>query len=181
MWTRIRHTWSNHPTLDWAFGLALTAVYWFLPELLDSTRSLSALDQPTRQVLYQTLAGISGALLGFVIAAVSILLALGRGPRMRFVLESPWAPLIPATFFAAVRELALATVIFVLGIVYDTTPQPPWMWQVLAVFAAILVTLRMARTAWLLRQLVSLTYQDSGKQAGPSPPSGSGAGPAHEV
>lgn len=150
--------WSGKLWLDWVIALSCLVAYWLIPRLANVTDPLSAMRSPDRQVLYQTLAGISGALLGFAIAAIAILLTLGRGRRIAFLRESRWVLQITGTFKGGIRSLALATVILVLAMVFDGTSQTAW--NLAVVFAMGFAVSRFSRMTWLLHRLVDLAYKD---------------------
>ena len=65
---------SSRPGFDWLFTLVVLLLLLVVQP--SWTNPLATMVVGDRRSLYQTLAGISGALLGFAIAAVSILLGL---------------------------------------------------------------------------------------------------------
>src|SRR5690606_27856740 len=160
---------SSRPGFDWLFTLVVLLLLLVVQP--SWTNPLATMVVGDRRSLYQTLAGISGALLGFAIAAVSILLGLGNGRRLNFIQGSRWVNSIPKTFTGAIRALAIATAVFVFALTFDSTEAcavteitgtcgtaSPW--HLIVTGAAVLTLFRVSRLVWLLHRLVSLAYSD---------------------
>lgn len=158
---KVLDLWSSRPIIDWLLVGLITGAYEIFSRIADTQGPIADLSSAGRTVFYETLAGISGALLGFAIAAVAILLGLGSGPRVEFVRKSRWAPQIAKTFTGTIRALALTTLVMVLALLLDAGDIPSSAWELLVVGAVALGTIRTVRATWLLNNLVDLAYQDS--------------------
>lgn len=116
-----------------------------------------------RGPLYATVAAVAGALLGFVIATVSILVALvsSESPRMEFVRKSDAYPQIWRVFTSAIRWLAAATAVSLVALLLDhEDPVLSEQW-IDAIRAALLLvslaaTMRLGSSMWVLERLVTL-------------------------
>lgn len=122
-----------------------------------------------RGVLYGTLATVAGALLGFVIATVSILVALvsSESPRMRFLRSSHAYPQIWAIFTSAMRWLAGATGVSLVALLLDhERPFVSDQWLDALRAAVLLITLvavmRLGTAMWVLERLIALVNKPLG-------------------
>lgn len=91
----------------------------FLPQLLGPT-SLADWLSTIKTSLYPVIATISGALLGFVITGVSILIAFSESDRLRLLKKTKQFRNIFNVYFRAIYYLAITTIISVLGIIIDS-------------------------------------------------------------
>lgn len=114
-----------------------------------------------RGALYGTLASIFGSLLGFTIAAASIVLASISSPRLRIVRQSRNAGDLWRIFSSTIRVLAVATLISLMGLLLDRDAAPShWIFYLL-LFVFSLACLRLARTLWVLEKTILLVASES--------------------
>ena len=119
-----------------------------------------------RSSFYAVLATIWGALLGFVIATVTIVLGFSENPRMEIVRSSQHYDDLWKTFMSAMRVLGFATAACVAGLIADKDApagEPKHVVFYVAFFATILAALRLARCMWILHNVVRIVTK---KQAG---------------
>jgi hypothetical protein len=140
------------------FGLAVlaTALIVFLIECKWGREDFrDALDQ-NRQALYSTSASLAGSLLGFAIAAVSIILAVGQMPRFRLLRESAQRDTVFRVYFQAILWLAVTTVWALAALVADTdaTPRPVFAYGLIGL--ALISALRLSRCVWVLRVVTTI-------------------------
>jgi hypothetical protein len=109
-----------------------------------------------RAVVYGALTSLFGALLGFTIAALAIVLGYAFDNRLRLVRESPHYPTLWRVFIAATRALALATFAALLGLVLDRDRAPSPLILDLLVGATALAALRLARCLWVFEHIIGL-------------------------
>jgi len=109
-----------------------------------------------RSAIYQTAASIFGSLLGFVIAALSLVIGFSGSPSLKLVRESSHYPTLWKTFAAANRALGLATVMSFLALIFDRDHCPSRLIFFAVVYAALLAALRVGRSVWILEQVVRL-------------------------
>jgi len=107
-----------------------------------------------RSAIYQTATSIFGSLLGFVIAALSLLISLSGSPSLKLVQESSHYPTLWKTFATANRALSLATVASFLALIFDRDSSPSRLIFFAVFYSAMLAALRMARCVWILEQVV---------------------------
>jgi len=107
-----------------------------------------------RSAIYQTATSIFGSLLGFAIAALSLLISFSGSPSLKLVQESNHYPTLWKTFAAANRALGLATVASFLALIFDRDRSPSRLIFFAVFYAAMLAALRVARCIWILEQVV---------------------------
>lgn len=116
----------------------------------------TTLDDQTRSELYGSLAGTSGALLGFILAALAILVALPSSDRLEALRDHPKWPRVPSSYFRASRALLVALVLCTLGIPLDSDRDPWVLWEVVTLAALVLAVVRVAAAVVALDQILSL-------------------------
>jgi len=90
----------------------------------------------TRSALYGSLATTSGALLGFALTALAILIALPSTERLEALRSHPRWERVPRAFFRAAWALLIALILCTLGITLDDGGEPAKIYE--AVTVAIL-------------------------------------------
>src|SRR5262245_58895757 len=77
-----------------------------------------------RDGLYSTLAGLEGTILGFVLAALTIVLGYSQSPRFEIIRQSKHWGSIFGIYLSGIRWTALATVFAVAGLLLDRVSSP---------------------------------------------------------
>ncbi|HEY7974694.1 MAG TPA: hypothetical protein VID72_05075, partial [Ktedonobacterales bacterium] len=136
--------WKIH-FLEAELGLALLLAAGFaLWDLgLGGERAVNALLAGNRAAIYGTLASICGSLLGFTIAAISIILGYASSERLAIVRDSKHYATLWRVFVAAMRGLALATLVALAGLIVDRDAAPVPLVLCLCVGALMLAILRL--------------------------------------
>ena len=113
-------------------------------------------------VVYGTLASICASLLGFTITATSIVLVSASTPRLRILRNSRHYPVMWRVFRAAIRALALGTVLSLVALVVgrDRVLSDPVLFFL--VFAVLLSCLRIARAIWVLENIIVIVAAHRG-------------------
>lgn len=162
----VARLWFERPATDLlvVFAVAAGTLAW---STWQGPFWLQRLEPDTRRAVFQTLSTISGTLLGLVLTSISVLNTVLRQP-MSGLLESTLHPgrrrAVASLFFAAVRALALALVLNLVALVWDSDAQTGGRWaQSLALAAFVLVALRMGRTLWALALVVTASATDGSK------------------
>lgn len=119
-----------------------------------------------RGQLYGSLASTAGALLGFVLAALSILVALPSTERIEALRHHPSWPRVPSSYFRAARALLYALVLCTLGIALDSAKQPWLAYEVAAVVVLALALVRVATAVVALDQILAVARQREPLQQG---------------
>jgi len=125
-----------------------------------------------RSGLYGVLTSLWGALLGFTITAVSIVLVFSQDPRLKLVRESAHYPTLWQVFMSAIRILGLATAAGLLALLFDRDPpggSPRIVFFYVVVFFSTLAILRLWRCVWVLDRVVRIVSAPDKSRAGNAP------------
>jgi hypothetical protein len=125
--------------LDLLVPLVLVGAY------LTSARSKSfdaVLAPAPRSSLYGSLAATTGALLGFALTALAILVALPSTERLEALRRHPSWPRVPSAFFRAAGALLVALVLCTLGIALDAGTRPAQAYEAVVIAALALALVR---------------------------------------
>jgi hypothetical protein len=154
-WFELR--WFTRPGTDWVvIGLLGLLVWWFRD--IDWSAPFTTLPSATRRATYQTLATVSGTMLGLTLTSISILNSMLRQPAESMLgrVTSTSGPTISGIFFACVRSLALALLLSVVALIHDSESQPGAYWVPVALGAVcVLVVLRLTRMLYALSLLTN--------------------------
>lgn len=130
----------------------------------DSPAAQSHLDADGRASLYGSLAATSGALLGFVLAALAILVALPPTERLDALKAHPRWHLVPSSFFRSGRALLASLVIATLGIVVDNGKSPKHIFELIVAGISVLALVRVASAMVALDQVVHVANNRKPRQ-----------------
>ncbi len=109
---RLVKTWTNRPATDYVAVAVATMAAWFVRA--QGIHPLEHLDGADRLDWLQTLSGVSAALLGLEIAAVTIFFTVAPGPRLRRALGEVGFGLV-ALVRSCLVMLALCTAVYALA------------------------------------------------------------------
>jgi len=119
-----------------------------------------------RGQLYGSLAATSGALLGFVLAALAILVALPSGERIQVLCSHHSWPRVPGSYFRAAAGLLAALVICTLGIALDAETKPWVLWEAVTVGILAYSLARIIGAIFALDTVLTVSQQDAPLQPG---------------
>jgi hypothetical protein len=137
-------------------GVALVAA--FLVAAMSSSFA-TTMSVARRGSLYGSLAGSSAALLGFTLAALSILVALPSSERMDALRDHPRWERVPSSYFRAARALLGALVLCTLGIALDSGRSPWQPYEAVAVAVLALCLVRVAAAVVALDAIIGVARQ----------------------
>ena len=136
------------------FVLTLLLTGWFF--WFDGASHVDILMQNNRANVYGTTATIAGALLGFSIAATSIVLGFSSNERLKLVRGSVHYPTLWRTFFQTIWWLGGLTVIALVCLIWDKDSNPVTWFVIPFFFFVGLTVVRVFRIIWILQQLVEI-------------------------
>lgn len=145
--------------LDLLVPLVLAGAY------LASTQSRSfdaVLSPAPRASLYGSLAATTGALLGFALTALAILIALPSTERLEALRQHPHWPRVPSAFFRAAWALLAALILCTLGITLDAGVRPAQAYEAVAVAALALALVRVVGAVIALDAVMGVARNTSG-------------------
>jgi hypothetical protein len=142
-------------------ALAVVVAYGVAQRVTAGTYLLSAVSEQTRPMLYISLAGTCGVLLGFALTAITVFTGLGSGRGMDFLRGTPGFAYTRKVFMGAISAYAVGTVVMTALIVADSAKEPKKWIEALAVGVLALVGLRTWALLWLLNKLLDQVLEDA--------------------
>jgi hypothetical protein len=112
-----------------------------------------------RGQMYGSLAGTAAGLLGFVLAALSILVALPSTERIAVLRQHPSWPRVPSSYFRAARALLYMLVLCTLGILLDSATEPWVLYETVIVAVLALALVRVSSAVVALDQILAVARQ----------------------
>jgi len=146
-----------------AVPCAVVVIYGVVDWLNDGPSLIAAVPGGTREAFFASLAATSGALLGFAITGLTILLTLGGGSRMKWLMKQDRFRIEARSLFtSAIASLGFATGIFLLLIVVATDAKSFWApWGYLALATVALVAERVTRLVLFFHDLMGVALKDA--------------------
>jgi hypothetical protein len=147
----------------WIVAAPVVAVIVYgVLECLHGDPLLAAVPAGTRQTFFASLAATTGALLGFAITGLTILLTLGGSQRMTWLLgQERFRTESRALFTTAIAALGFATAVFLLLIVVATDKDSFWHpWGYLCIATMALVAERLSRLVYFFHDLMGVALKD---------------------
>jgi hypothetical protein len=145
-------------------AVVVTLVAAFL--LSTATSNFDAtLNKNMRAALYDPLSGASGALLGFVLAALAVLVALPSTERIEKLQTHPRWHLVPSAYFRAARGLLASLVLCLLGLPLDSGNQPWVPFEALTVAVLAMALARVTAAVVALDQILAVAQADQRQSA----------------
>jgi hypothetical protein len=144
--------------LDLAVPVVLAGAYLVSAR----SRSFDAVLAPTaRSSLYGSLAATTGALLGFALTALAILVALPSTERLEALRGHPKWSRVPGSFFRAAWALLLALILCTLGIALDAGSRPARGYETIVVAALGLALVRLVGAVVALNTVMGVARNTS--------------------
>lgn len=162
--------WRHHfMWLEPVVVLLLTAglVWWI--ECGRGAVVVDSLLEGNRAAIYSALASVFGALLGFVLTAVSIVIGFSAMEQLAIVRDSPHYETLYRIYLHATWILAIATLFALVGLVADRDTRPVNVLLYLILLTSGIASVRVARCVWALEQVVMLVVRRPATKS-PSPP-----------
>lgn len=135
-------------------GIAIT---YLVVGRVVSQNSLHEFLGSSRQILYSSIAVIAGALLGFVIAGVTVLLVLPENRLLNAIKKTTAYSQVHAIFFSTLKMLAITTVVSLAALFVDTMEHPHVIMFYVVLWGLVISTLRIGRCVWVLENLIAIT------------------------
>jgi hypothetical protein len=125
-------------------------------ELAHRWEVLEAVLHDNRGAVYGTLASVFGALLGFVITTLSIVLGFASHERMELLKETRHYKTLWDVFTSATWSLAISTAVPVFALMLDRETHPLRWPAYFVVWASLLGAARVYRCVWVIEKIVRI-------------------------
>lgn len=154
--------WRRHfLAMEAAVVIGLTGLLacWML--FFDGVAFVQELMNGNRANIYRTTASISGTLLGFSIAGLSLILNFSSSPSLNLTRNSKHYPTLWKTFAQTTRCLGALTIVSLLCLALDKEcAQIPWLVIPFCLFAGLSIV-RLLRVVWIIEQIVGIISKPS--------------------
>jgi hypothetical protein len=156
----IRRLWNAH-FLGFQLGLSIlggilftTWIFWFGGSVV-----VDSILHENRSAVYGTLAQIFGSLLGFVITALSIIIGYSTNEKFEFLRKSKHYPTLWKVLISTIKALSAATVVMVVGLVFDRDSSPQPLILCFCVFTTLLSLFRLRSCLWVLENVILIVIE----------------------
>lgn len=110
----------------------------------------------SRSTLYGSLASIAGAMLGFVITGLSILLTTNTNARMERLKKSKHYKTVFIIFFSTSKYLGLLLIASLISLIFDKDSKPMIPLTIISFSLSLIVGVRLLRCIWVLEKIVKI-------------------------
>jgi hypothetical protein len=155
MFERIYTIYKRHfIKLEFIISILITILLFFIIKYFWSPEDVRNWISQNKRDIYPLISTISGALLGFIITGVSIILAFSESEELKLLKQSKQYKTIFEIYFSTIKFLAITTIIPIVGIVINNK----WMILLFYLFlwSLIISSLRIWRCLWILENIVEI-------------------------
>lgn len=146
-------------SFGYAVPLIATAIFIVLVEWVWGEARYVSWLATDRGLVYSTLAAVAGAILGFVITAVTVMIAIIDRPRLQAISNSRPFPVLFLTWFEAIYVLGLTILASFIALLAETDQSPkPWL-SFLVLALALVSASKVLRTIRLLKAVCLLAIK----------------------
>lgn len=149
--------------MECSFIIGSLLAWLYLAPLVPEFLSLLSTDAG---VIFGALLGLHGSLLGFVLAALTIIMGYSSSPQLRVLRDAGQLPNLFLVYLAGVRASAVAAVFSLLAMLAaGGTPIAEGLAWAVALTTALSLG-RLARTLWITKNVVSKVGETLNRPAG---------------
>ncbi|AKX94467.1 hypothetical protein MTHERMOG20_11540 [Moorella thermoacetica] len=109
-----------------------------------------------RLSLYNTIISVAGALIGFVITGLSILISMKETPSLELLKKSKYYKQIYDVYLSTSRCLGMLLFIALFAIILDHDNKPIPIMPYIILWGLMISTLRIARCLWVIKNIIGL-------------------------
>ncbi len=141
---------------DLLIGLAVSVAVTAWAIWLHGDKVIDGVLAGNRATLYGTLATLAGTLLGFIIATLTIFVAVVPDVRLERVRRSAQYPTLWRTLTSTIRWLGVGTLVGLACLLLDRDSGPTRWLELLGLFVWLVSALRMGWSIWIVEQVIRL-------------------------
>lgn len=142
-------------------AVMLTAILIIWSSFFGGHKVINSALMVGRTEFYGLLVSVFGALFGFIIAATSIVLSVSNKPQLYLVQQNNYHHQLWDVLFSSIRVLGLATILALLGFLFDTQASPTLWLTYVNVGIIFCVVLRLVRCVWVLEHVVRIVGEST--------------------
>jgi hypothetical protein len=151
---------SPWPLVHIVAGVATTVVVVMHPHCADS------LLKGRRGDIYGSMVGVHTTMLGFALAALTIVLGYAELPRLQMLRQSPWYKEMYRVFTSAIRALTVASVLSVIALVGDRNAHPVNLLTALVAGSTVTALARLVRLLAVMERIVEIVIRNPARAPG---------------
>lgn len=140
-------------------SIIIVVTAWVIVNHFGLVNTICSILNNSRLQLYGTIASVTGALLGFIIAGMSILLTMGESESLNILRKSKHYFLIFKVYLSCSKYLALTTILAIVGLIVDKDGAPIIWFTALVCWALLISIFRLLRCMWILEKMVGLSVK----------------------
>jgi len=154
---KLRKFWEAHfLPLEFMAALALSLFIFVWSKYINQEQFINTIFSDNRDFLYGTLTTLFGSLLGFSITAISIVIGYASSEKLAIVRKGKHYQDLWNVFKSAMIVLAMATIVALLGLVFDRNSKPINYFLYINVFTTTLSFFRISRCIWVMNNIISI-------------------------
>ncbi len=162
--------WAQHFLLAESVSAVIAGLLFaFWQSELGGAQAVNSLLKSNQGAVYGALATIWGALLGFAIASTSIILGYGENSRMKALTDDPSYAQLGNVLRLVNPVLAAATLAALVELVLDRDSSSNEIARDLVVITSLLAVVSLARTVWILDNIVRIATRPTRARSGEEP------------
>lgn len=147
---------KNFLRLEAGLGCVLGIIFGVWVKWYNGAILVDHILMSNRSPIYGSAASIFGSLLGFVIAALSIIIGYSASDKFQFLRKSSHYPTLWKVLTSNIKCLGFATMASMLGLIFDRDSAPHHVILFVFVMTSLLAIFRLARCLWVLENVVLL-------------------------
>jgi hypothetical protein len=137
-------------------GMAGSAAFAYWCQRRNGLAIIEPILHGNRAAVYGTLASILGALLGFAITTISIVIAFSGERRLQMLAKTKHYQSLWRVLTSAVRWFGLATIAALSALLLDRDDRTAPIILYVCVLTLVLSLMRLTRSIWVLERLISI-------------------------
>lgn len=168
--SRIKKFWDVHFLgLEFLLSVIMGILFFLWMNLFSGSVIVNSILNGNKGAIYGTLASVFSSLLGFVIAALAIIIGYSANEKFEFLKQSKHYATLWHVLISTIKALGLATIMMLIGLIFDRDNFPKSlpininlyniylsMLRSLIIFTVLLALIRMKRCIWVLDNIVKI-------------------------
>lgn len=130
------------------------------------TNAINATLEERRNGIYPTIIGVEGTILGFVLAALTIVLGYSQKGRFKLLHASRHWRAVFLSYTNTLRWTSVAIIVAILALIFDQDRSPSPRFAILFCWSVIFTSYFVGRMLWVTEQIVNLIVNQRQREPG---------------
>jgi hypothetical protein len=149
--------WNEHFLLcDFLFATTIWVFFTIWLFFLKGTEQIGFVISPNHNSIYETISAIQGALLGFIITTVSVIIGYSNNERLVIVVENENYKDLWFTFTQTIKFLAVSTLVSLSALVINSSQIINWVLFSLTFYFSLIVIVRLTRCIQIFEKVIKI-------------------------